>query len=85
MPRKEMVEFIKEELANADDYTIEQIYEFLLSENGWKEVIHISNREKGGMTDNQKKELIVEGLENMSSDVLELLYRIMFYAESGLE
>lgn len=37
------------------------------------------------MTDNQKKELIVEGLENMSSDVLELLYRIMFYAESGLE
>ena len=34
MPRKEMVEFIKEELANADDYTIEQIYEFLLSENG---------------------------------------------------
>lgn len=29
-----MVEFIKEELANADDYTIEQIYEFLLSENG---------------------------------------------------
>ena len=33
MPRKEMVEFIKEELANTDDYTIQQIYEFLLSEN----------------------------------------------------
>lgn len=48
-------------------------------------MIHISNREKGGMTDNQKKKLIVEGLENMSGDVLELLYRIMFYAESGLE
>ena len=55
MPRKEMVEFIKEELVNADDYTIQQIYEFLLSENDWKEVIRmylIGN--EGGMSDTQK-------------------------------
>jgi hypothetical protein len=29
--RKEMVEYIKEALMAADDYTIEQVYEFLLS------------------------------------------------------
>lgn len=29
MSRKEMIAFIKEELENADDYSVEQIYEFL--------------------------------------------------------
>ena len=29
--RKEMVEYIRDALAAADDYTIEQVYEYLLS------------------------------------------------------
>lgn len=29
MSRKEMVEYIKDRLSEADDYTVEQIYDFL--------------------------------------------------------
>ena len=29
--RREMVDYIKDALAGADDYTVEQVYEFLLS------------------------------------------------------
>lgn len=29
MCRKEMIEYIKERLAEADDYTVEQIFDFL--------------------------------------------------------
>lgn len=30
MSRKEMVEYIEERLSETDDYTVEQIYDFLL-------------------------------------------------------
>ena len=40
---------------------------------------------KGGMTRQQKENQITEALCELSADVLELIYRIVFYAESGLE
>lgn len=40
---------------------------------------------EGGMSDTQKKRLIREALDAVTPDVLELLYRIVFHAESGLE
>lgn len=45
----------------------------------------MSNRNKGGMTTAQKKAYIAASLEEVSADILDLLYRIVFYAESGLE
>lgn len=40
---------------------------------------------EGGMSDTQKKGLICEALDTVAPDVLALLYRIVFHAESGLE
>ena len=40
---------------------------------------------KGGMTRKQKETQIKEALHELSADVLDLIYRIVFYAESGLE
>lgn len=50
-----------------------------------KEVIHISNRDKGGMDPNQMQQLIVDALPELPADILGLIYRIVFYAESGME
>lgn len=48
-------------------------------------MIPISNTDKGGMSRERKEKLIAEALADLSADVLELLYRIIFHAESGLE
>lgn len=45
----------------------------------------MSNKEQGVMSEEQKKALIVAALENVQPDVLDLIYRIIFHAESGLE
>lgn len=45
----------------------------------------MSNREQGGMTSDQKREYISEALEGVGVDILDLIYRIIFCAESGLE
>lgn len=45
----------------------------------------MSNFDKGGVTENQKKERIIEALDNLTPDVLDLLYRIIFCVESGME
>lgn len=37
------------------------------------------------MTAAQKKVRIAEALEEVSADILDLIYRVIFYAESGLE
>lgn len=48
-------------------------------------MIQISNTEQGGMTREQKREIIAAALDNMAVDVLDLIYRIVFDAESGIE
>ena len=40
---------------------------------------------EGGMSDTQKKGLICEALDTVAPDVLDLLYRIVFHAKSGME
>lgn len=45
----------------------------------------MSNRFKGGMSEDQMKVFIAESLEEMPPDVLRLVYRITFYSMSGLE
>lgn len=45
----------------------------------------MSNTEQGGMTRRQKEQIIVAGLEELAPDVLDLIYRIVLHAESGLE
>ena len=41
--------------------------------------------EKGGMTQPQKKRYIINSLDDLTPDVLDTIYKIIFYAESGLE
>lgn len=48
-------------------------------------MIQISNTEQGGMTREQKIDIIAAALDNMTADVLDLIYRIVFAAESGIE
>ena len=48
-------------------------------------MIQISNTEQGGLTQEQKIEIIAAALDNMTADVLDLIYRIVFAAESGIE
>ena len=50
-----MVEYIKEALICADDYTVEQIYEFILNEENWKEVIQCLIWVTEGSTENKTK------------------------------
>ena len=45
-----MVEYIKEALMGADDYTVEQVYEFLLNNEYWEEVVLHLIYNKGGIT-----------------------------------
>lgn len=45
----------------------------------------MSNTRKGGMPAEKKKQYIIEALEGVSADILDLIYRIIFCAESGLE
>ena len=45
----------------------------------------MSNRFKGGMSDDQLRVFIAESLEELPPDVLRLIYRITFYSLSGLE
>lgn len=44
MSKAEKVEYIRTALETVDEYTLEQIYEFLLEMEYWKEVIRKSNR-----------------------------------------
>jgi hypothetical protein len=37
------------------------------------------------MTREQKMEIIASALDNLTPDVLDLIYRIVFFAESGVE
>lgn len=85
MSKTEMLEYIEESLREADENTLEHIYWFLLENEAWKEVIQISNTEQGGMTRKRKIEIIAAALDNMTADVLDLIYRIVFAAESGIE
>ena len=48
MSRTEMIDYITEQLPAADEYVLEQIFEFLQEVEYWKEVIQISNSGKGG-------------------------------------
>ena len=80
-----MIEYIHEQLLAADEYTVEQIYDFLQEVEYWKEVIQISNRIKGGVSVDQMRSRIVDALETLPKDIIELLYKIVFHAESGLE
>lgn len=79
-----MLEYIKERLPAADDYTLEQIYDFL-QEVEYQEVIHISNTEIRGLTAEQKKQQIIMALDEMSMDILDCVYKIVFYFASGIE
>ena len=45
----------------------------------------MSNRFGGGMSDSQKMQRITDILENCSPDVMDLIYRILFMVDSGLE
>lgn len=45
----------------------------------------MSNRDKGGVTQDQMRGYIVDALADIPPDILALIYRIIFYAESGLE
>lgn len=85
MSREEMLNEIREKLPAADDYTVEQIYMFLQEVEYWEEVIRISNRNKGGMSEDVMKIFIAEALDRLPPDVLKLIYRITFYSDSGLE
>ena len=44
MSKAEKVEYIRTALETVDEYTLEQIYEFLLEMEYWKDVIRKSNR-----------------------------------------
>ena len=44
MSKDEKVEYIRSALETVDDYALDQIYEFLLEVEYWKEVIRKSNR-----------------------------------------
>lgn len=44
----------------------------------------LSDRETG-MTKERKIAVITEALQDVSIDILDLLYKIILYAESGLE
>lgn len=48
-------------------------------------MIHISNRNEGGMTEEQKIAYITETLDSLSTDIIDLIFKIVLYAESGLE
>ena len=43
-----MIEYINERLDTADDYAVEQVYDFLQEVEYWEEVIRTSNRTKKG-------------------------------------
>ena len=43
-----MLEYIRERLPEADDYTLEQIYDFLQEVEYWKEVIQYLIHTEGG-------------------------------------
>lgn len=45
----------------------------------------MSSRAKGGMPDELKKAFILDALDEVSPDILDMLYRITFDAVSGLE
>lgn len=45
----------------------------------------MSNLYEGGMTADQKKAHIVEAIEEVSADIIDVMYRIIFFAESGME
>ena len=44
MSKKEMIEYIREALEDADEYTVQQVYEFLLAVEYWKGGVMGSNR-----------------------------------------
>lgn len=81
----EKIEYIKEVLANADEYTVEQVYEFLLENEYWRKVIGISNPTDGGAAQERMRSYIAEALASLPPDVLQMIYNIIFCAESGLE
>ena len=45
----------------------------------------MSNLNMGGMSGEQKKQRIIEMMEGVSTDIQDMVYRILFCAESGLE
>ena len=49
MSRNEMIDYITERLQTADDFTVEQVFEFLAETEYWKEVIRYLIQRKGGM------------------------------------
>ena len=85
MSKEEKIAYIIERLQDADEFVLDQIYDFLGEVEYWKEVIQISNLDKGGMTDLQIRGYIADALDTLPSDVLKMIYRIIFSVESGLE
>ena len=80
-----MLEYIYERLTAADDYTVEQIYDFLQEVEYWQEAICISETEMGSLTAEQKKTQILLALDEMPQDILDCVYKIVFYFASGVE
>lgn len=48
-------------------------------------MIHISNSDKGGMTKETKINAIIDSLPELSTDIIDLIQKIILHAESGLE
>lgn len=85
MSKEEKIAYIIERLQDADEFVLDQIYDFLGEVEYWKEVIQISNLDKGGITDLQIRGYIADALDTLPPDVLKMIYRIIFSVESGLE
>ena len=85
MSKEEKIAYIIERLQDADEFVLDQIYDFLGEVEYWKEVIQISNLDKGAMTDLQIRGYIADSLDTLPPDVLKMIYRIIFSVESGLE
>lgn len=45
----------------------------------------MSNRDKGGMSASQKRAYIIDSIEEVSEDILDMIYRIVFCVQSGIE
>lgn len=45
----------------------------------------MADRTEGGMSDKQKRRCIINSLGDLTPDILDTIYRIIFYAECGLE
>ena len=85
MSKEEKLAYIMERLPDADDFVLDQIYDFLEEVEYWKEVIQISNLFEGGMNAEQTRKYIIDSLEELPLDVLNTICKIVVASQSGIE